>query len=239
MKIPVCPPGRAAPARVEPIARMTELFFTLPGDNAMAALTADLFDTGYAICPDFITEEARLALRAQADQALARGETRRAGIGREQLATRDATIRKAQTLWIERGTPIHDAFLDWSEALRRALNQQTFLGLFEFEAHYAHYPVGGFYARHRDSFAGARNRTISLVLYLNDEWRADWHGALALYDGDTDHVCHRVLPEPGTAVFMMAETQWHAVEQTRAARCAIAGWWRVNQSGFERVDPPR
>ena len=51
------------------------------------------------------------------------------------------------------------------------LNRALFLGLRSFEAQLAFTPTGGFYKRHLDSFAGARNRIVSLVAYLD----ADWH----------------------------------------------------------------
>jgi len=205
----------------------------------MAALSADLFSKGYAVCPGFVPDEVCAALRLGAARLYAEAKHRPAGVGRDQNAVRDATIRRTEIAWIERQSPVEALFLDWCESLRHALNRETYLGLFEFEAHYARYPVGGFYARHRDSFVGARNRTVSLVLYLNESWRPEWGGALELFADDTGPVIERIDPSPGTAVFMMAETQWHAVEATKEPRLAIAGWWRVNQSAENRVDPPR
>ena len=52
------------------------------------------------------------------------------------------------------------------------------LGLFEMEVCFAVYPPGGFYDRHLDSFAGARNRVVSLVAYLNEDWDEARGGAL-------------------------------------------------------------
>lgn len=211
--------------------------FEVPGDNVMGAICAALAEQGYAALPGFISSEARAQLASTAMRLFTEGEVQTAGIGRE--AMRDQSIRKTALVWIERGPALHDAFLDWCDGLRHAINQQTFLGLFEFEAHYALYPEGGFYARHRDSFAGARNRTVSFVLYLNEDWQPGWGGALSLFDGETDAVRSQVLPAPGGAVFMMSESQWHAVEVTRKPRLAIAGWWRVNQSVPGRADPPQ
>lgn len=115
------------------------------------------------------------------------------------------------------------------------------LGLFEFEVCYAVYPPGGFYDRHLDSFAGARNRVVSLVAYLNEDWDEDRGGALAVWpegaDADIPPVA-RIIPEPGGVLLMLSEAIPHAVEVTHETRLGLAGWWRVNQSGAGRIDPP-
>jgi SM-20-related protein len=107
------------------------------------------------------------------------------------------------------------------------------LGLFEMEVCFAVYPPGGFYDRHLDSFAGARNRMVSLVAYLNEDWDEARGGALAVWPegaGADDIPTARI-------VLMLSEDIPHAVEVTTEKRLGLAGWWRVNQSGAGRVDP--
>ena len=114
------------------------------------------------------------------------------------------------------------------------------LGLFEMEVCFAVYPPGGFYERHLDSFAGARNRVVSLVAYLNKDWDETRGGALAVWNegaGDTDAPAARIIPQPGGVMLMLSETIPHEVEVTHETRYGLAGWWRVNQSGMDRIDP--
>ena len=114
------------------------------------------------------------------------------------------------------------------------------LGLFEMEVCFAVYPPGGFYDRHLDSFAGARNRVVSLVAYLNEDWDEARGGALAVWPegaGESDAPAARIIPEPGGVVLMLSEAIPHAVEVTNEKRLGLAGWWRVNQSGMDRIDP--
>lgn len=114
------------------------------------------------------------------------------------------------------------------------------LGLFEMEVCFAVYPPGGFYDRHLDSFAGARNRVVSLVAYLNEDWDAAKGGALAIWPEGAepaDAPAARIIPEPGGVVLMLSEAIPHAVEVTNEKRLGLAGWWRVNQSGMDRIDP--
>jgi SM-20-related protein len=64
------------------------------------------------------------------------------------------------------------AFLAWMETVRLGLNQRLFLGLFDYECHYASYAPGAFYKKHFDTFKNQinpaqPNRVLSTVLYLN------------------------------------------------------------------------
>ena len=124
--------------------------------------------------------------------------------------------------------------------MRENLNRDLMLGLFEMEVCFAVYPPGGFYDRHLDSFAGARNRVVSLVAYLNEDWDAAHGGALTIWPegaGSDTEPAMRVTPEGGGVVLMLSEAIPHAVEVTCEKRLGLAGWWRVNQSGMDRIDP--
>ncbi|MGB3626685.1 MAG: 2OG-Fe(II) oxygenase [Henriciella sp.] len=128
----------------------------------------------------------------------------------------------------------------WSEGLRTSLNRELMLGLFEMEVCFAVYPPGGFYDRHLDSFAGARNRVVSLVAYLNEDWDEACGGALAVWPEGADEEAPpaaRIIPEGGGVMLMLSEAIPHSVEVTHEKRLGMAGWWRVNQSGMDRIDP--
>ena len=154
-----------------------------------------------------------------------------AGIGRETDFQLDRTIRKSRIAWMDGSTPAQAGFLQWAEQLRLSLNQALMIGMFEFEACFAVYRPGEFYDRHLDSFEGARNRIVSLVVYLNDTWDAADGGALLVWpegaSEDAPHVA-TLVPEGGGVVMMLSETIPHAVQRTERLRYAIAGWWRVN-----------
>lgn len=117
---------------------------------------------------------------------------------------------------------------------------QLFLGLFEFEAQYLVYPPGGFYARHVDSLAGARNRLVSLVLYINRNWEPAHGGELDIWSGPDDPgpPVATVEPRAGTILLMLSEQIPHRVRTANSVRRVVAGWFRVNGSVAGRVDPP-
>lgn len=177
------------------------------------------------------------------EELLARGagaDLEAAGIGREGDFQLDRSIRRTRITWFDGSTPAQRDFQAWTETLRQALNRELMLGLFEMEVCFAVYPPGGFYDRHLDSFAGARNRMVSLVAYLNEDWDEARGGALAVWPegaGEDDIPTARIVPEGGGIVLMLSEDIPHAVEVTTEKRLGLAGWWRVNQSGAGRVDP--
>ena len=82
--------------------------------------------------------------------------------------------------------PAATAYLAIMDDLRQTLNREYFLGLAEYEAHYACYEPGSFYRRHVDRHGadveggGSGQRVISTVCYLNEPgWPADAGGELA------------------------------------------------------------
>ena len=138
-------------------------------------------------------------------------------------------MRGDRILWLDElsADPAQQSLWKAIEALRLALNQGLQLGLFSFEAHYALYPPGASYRRHRDAFRDHGEtsdvRVISCALYLNENWTPGDGGALRLYDGD----CARdVLPLAGRLVCFLSERFEHEVLPATRERLAVTGWFR-------------
>ena len=97
----------------------------------------------------------------------------------------------------------------------------------EVEAHYACYPPGAGYLRHVDRFRDDAARVISLVLYLNDDWRDGDGGALRIYaTRDARESACDLAPRGGTLVAMRSEAIPHEVLPAIAERWSISGWLR-------------
>jgi len=118
------------------------------------------------------------------------------------------------------------------------INRRLFLGLFSFESHFSHYAAGDFYKRHYDAFKGQANRVLSMVVYLNSDWTQEDGGELVLYTDSRDVEGITVTPSFGTVVVFLSEDFPHEVLTTHRDRYSIAGWFRINSSTNERVDPP-
>ena len=124
------------------------------------------------------------------------------------------------------------------EQLRLRLNRELFLGLFDYECHYAHYPKGAFYKKHVDAFKGESNRRLSTILYLNPQWQPQDGGELVIYDVDGTTELATVLPVFGSMVIFLSEEFPHEVLTARRSRYSLTGWFRVNATNSVNLDPP-
>lgn len=154
-----------------------------------------------------------------------------AGVGRGGGKLIRREIRSDLIGWLAPDRSAAEAeFLAAMEELRMALNARLFLGLFELEAHFALYPVGSLYRRHLDSFRDGRNRILSIVLYLNPDWRRGEGGLLRLWD-DRGSVCGEILPEAGRLVLFLSAAIPHEVTPTHRPRASVSGWFRGAPAG--------
>lgn len=195
---------------------------TLDFQAVVNALQAQGFWHGEAVLPKALTEN----LLAELQTRRAQKQLQRAGVGRAQQFQLDDATRRDSIYWLDGASVAQRDYLQLMDELRLYLNQNLFLGLHDFETHFAHYPPGSFYKKHKDSFVGAKNRTVSVVAYLNPLWALDDGGELALYDAE-DCELARVLPVGGSLVVFMSEEIPHEVLTTQKDRYSIAGWFRI------------
>ncbi len=189
-----------------------------------------LADEGYAIVRGLVPDELAYRLAREARDLHNQECLERAGVGRADDFQLAASLRRDKTRWFDRSSSAQSDYLDLMETVRLTMNRELFLGLFSYEAHYAAYERGGFYKRHLDAFKGARNRVLSSVFYLNDDWQEADGGGLAIYaSNDSDAApLLTVMPEIGTMVIFLSEEIPHEVLPTQRNRYSIAGWFRVN-----------
>ena len=94
-------------------------------------------------------------------------------------------IRSDHIQWLEPGqSPVCDDYLEVMDGLRQQLNRELFLGLEEFECHFAFYPPGAFYQTHLDRFRDDDSRSVTAVLYLNPDWQPAHAGELRMHMPD-------------------------------------------------------
>lgn len=154
-------------------------------------------------------------------------QLKRAGVGREGDYQLNDSVRGDEIQWLEPGDPAITEFLSVMDKLRDALNERLFLGLFDFEAHFASYAPGAFYKKHRDAFRGKPGRKLSCVFYLNPNWSLAAGGELVLYDEAGEQELVRVAPEYGRLVLFLSEEFPHEVLPATHPRQSIAGWFRI------------
>ena len=204
---------------------MTALPHLLPSESLLDQIADALSGPGFIILdqplPLSLINGLIDNLRAQ------QAEFKPAGVGRQGDYQRNQDIRGDAIQWLEPGNPAVTEFLRWMDKLRLGINQRLFLGLFDYECHYAVYAPGAFYQKHRDAFRGNPGRKLSTVLYLNPEWDLVAGGELVLYDeaGEDQLVC--LAPECGKLVLFLSEDFPHEVLPATLTRQSIAGWFRI------------
>jgi SM-20-related protein len=166
------------------------------------------------------------ALRIELQRRKAAGEFRVAGVGRGRARVERPDVRGDRIAWLDeaRLSPTEQALCDMLGQLRRGLNRTTLLGLFSLEAHYALYPAGAFYRRHRDRFRDDDARVLSWVLYLNDGWSAADGGALRIHLSGSES--RDVVPAAGTLACFLSDRFEHEVLPATRERWSITGWFR-------------
>lgn len=185
---------------------------------------------GYAVVPGFLADGDVAALAAEARQLRDGGTMRRAATGKGQEASVDDTRRSDFIHWLapDHCSSLQLRYLDSLEQLRQAVNRELYLGLSDFEGHFALYPPGGFYRKHIDRFQNDSRRTLSVILYLNTAWEEADGGKLRLYLDETDEsACIDIAPRGGTLVVFLSARFWHEVLPAVRERVSITGWFRT------------
>ncbi|EMF9033091.1 2OG-Fe(II) oxygenase [Vibrio parahaemolyticus] len=189
----------------------------------MNKLIDALATDGYYIWDDFLSEDEVTQLRDCIPD-----NWKKARIDRNDDVTRIESIRSDKIQWLKpaMGQPIAN-YLSKMEEIRQEVNRHFFLGLFEYEAHFAKYEKGDFYQKHLDCFKGNENRRLTTVFYMNESWSEEDAGELVVYDLNDKEIA-TIPPRGGRLLVFLSEQFPHEVLPTNAERFSIAGWFRIN-----------
>jgi len=146
-------------------------------------------------------------------------------------------IRSDKTHWLEQQHSTDKQYLATMNNLQTILNKRLFLGLFDYECHYALYQPGSYYSIHSDVLAGipssdnnlSSTRILSSVLYLNKTWQKHYGGELVLYSKNGESRITSITPNFGSLVLFLSSDFPHEVNKTNHTRYSIAGWYRARQ----------
>jgi SM-20-related protein len=183
----------------------------------------------WLVVADWLEPALQQALLDLAQSRRAAGELTAARIGRGDGLRSATDVRGDAIQWLQRDDPAEcvATLLDRLNQLREALNQRLYLGLIDIEAHFAHYPPGARYQRHRDRFSSDDARVLSAVIHLGEPWNGQHGGELRLYIEDPDGETSIDLPPtPGQLVLFLSGEIEHEVLPTRRDRYSVACWMR-------------
>jgi len=194
------------------------------------AIIDAFYQHGWVWLPHFLSDELNEALLYEAQHE---AELTPAGIGRLSDHQLNQQVRRDATQWFDGQSPAQQHYLALMAQLQQVFNRRCFLGLFDFECHFARYRRGDYYHKHLDAFSGRSNRVLTTVSYLNSVTEG---GELALYN-EHNVLIDNFLPTAGSLMLFESERFPHAVLPAIDTRYSIAGWFRKNASINGVLDP--
>jgi SM-20-related protein len=187
-------------------------------------ITASLVQDGYIIIKDALSPTLAQELLLSLDET----HFKKAGISSSSHKHIDTNKRRDKICWLDDTHKAQTEFLLFCKGLQEYLNRTLYLGLSYYEAHFAIYNEGDFYEKHLDTFKGKKNRVVTTVYYLNENFTKEDGGTLHIYNNE-GKLLQSVIPTANTLVVFLSEQFPHEVLPAKKKRHSIAGWFRVDR----------
>lgn len=186
-------------------------------------LADQIAENGFAVIDDFLSNEeidSVLALQGFKNGLL---QFKKAGIGKNQDKQINEAIRGDYIQWIDpnNAEPPLLTYLGKLKQMIAFVNQSLFLSLKDCEVHQTIYPIGSFYKRHLDQFKKDDHRKLSVICYLNKDWKEADGGQLRMFIG---HESKDILPVAGRLVCFRSDLLEHEVLPATRERLSLTGW---------------
>ncbi len=149
-----------------------------------------------------------------------------ARVGKSGAEQTQKAIRNDSIYWLAPNiSKAQDQYLSEMNKLMRLFNREFYLGLKQFEGHFARYEKSGFYKKHLDQFVGNQERLVSVITYLNSPAAG---GELRVYNKENaQKVDIDISPKIGSLVCFLSSQIYHEVLPTQNERLSITGWLRT------------
>lgn len=192
-------------------------------ESYLNKLADGLADQGYAEVDNFLSQQEVQAILATDDFKNGLLQFKKAGIGKSQEKQINESIRGDYIQWIDGGTTQKavEVYLNRLRQLMEFVNRTLYLSLKDLEVHRTIYPIGSFYKRHLDQFKKDDKRKLSVICYLNTDWKESEGGQLRIYlpNGSTD-----IFPLAGRLVCFRSDLLEHEVLAATRERLSLTGW---------------
>lgn len=187
----------------------------------------ELCEQHFAIIDNFLLPSEFQALIELATAYYTDGQFKQARIGSGDETQRIENIRRDEICWLPPNHE-HPAILPYYAAIQcliKTLNENLYIGLYDFETHFAIYQPGDFYTKHVDQFKGANTRQISCVYYLNTHWVPAHGGELQLYTPENNQLA---IISPLSNRFVCFRSHLpHEVYTTHQTRLTLTSWLKT------------
>jgi SM-20-related protein len=192
--------------------------------NEMFDSIADgLANAGYAVIDQFLSQKEVDKILGLHEFQEATTQFKKAGIGKGNNLQINEAIRGDFIQWLDKNTasaPIR-VYLGRLQEMVTYLNQALYLSLKDVEVHMTVYPPGSFYKRHLDQLKQDDHRKLSVICYLNTEWRDEHGGQLRMH---IDKRVHDFLPIAGRLICFRSDEIEHEVLPATRERKSLTGW---------------
>ena len=185
-----------------------------------------LAEQDYVIIDDFISQDLFQNIMDYFRDMEGRDKLQKAGIGSSGEFQIKTAVRGDFIHWLNRDVDTAlKPFFDLMDELNQKLRRYCYLSLSDSEFHIAKYPAGSHYNRHLDQFQERSNRQITVLMYLNENWKPGDGGELKIYresdEGETE-----ILVEPIARRLLLFKSDCveHEVLTTNVPRYSLTGW---------------
>lgn len=181
-----------------------------------------LAESGYAIVDHYLSGSEVADILQTDEFKNSKLHFKKAGIGKHNKQIHE-DIRGDYIQWIDpmMAPACLQLYFTRLKRLIEYLNQSLFLSLRDAEVHRTLYPVGTSYHRHLDQFRSDDHRKLSIICYLNENWKEEQGGQLRMYlpEGPLD-----VFPLAGRLVCFRSDQVEHEVLPATRERLSLTGW---------------
>jgi len=182
----------------------------------------ELGQNDLVIIDDFISEELYLTIIDFFSTIEESERLKKAGIGTSQNFQIQKDVRGDLIYWLDAERDIQlTSFFELMEELREKLGMYCFISLSGSEFHLAKYPTGSRYEKHIDQFNKRSNRQITVLIYLNKDWKKENGGELKIYNDEGSFL---VEPLAKRLLLFKSDVIEHEVLPTKVARYSLSGW---------------
>jgi SM-20-related protein len=182
----------------------------------------ELAEKDIVMVDDFITEELYQTIIEYFSVIEENERLKKAGIGTSIDYQIEKEVRGDLIYWLDQEKDNQlGGFFELMSELREKLGIYCFISLAGSEFHLAKYPAGSKYERHIDQFNNRSNRQITVLLYLNKDWKKGNGGELKVYKDKDDYL---IEPIAKRLLLFKSNVIEHEVLETKVPRYSLTGW---------------
>lgn len=191
-------------------------------DEVWSGWMDELAEKDFLIIDDFISDELYRTTVQFFRKMESEEKLQKAGIGSSGEFRITSTIRGDFIYWLDRNRDSEMApFYGLMDELIKNLKRYCYLSLSDSEFHIAKYPAGSHYNKHLDQFQERSNRQITVLVYLNENWKPGDGGELKIYRDERNII---IEPNAKRLLLFKSDSVEHEVLTTHVPRYSLTGW---------------